>query len=59
MIYIFIYIAMCIFDFAILAGTAYLVQIGWTPHWFWLAFLMCLGSYPGSFLKFIKETERE
>lgn len=49
---ILIYGMMLAFDLAVLAGTAFLIaERGWSAWWMALAFLMCLGSYPGRLMK--------
>jgi len=42
-----IYTGMLIFDFAVLAGTAYLIaKHNWSAWWMLLAVFMCAGSNP-------------
>ena len=49
---ILIYGMMLAFDLAVLAGTAFLIaERGWSAWWMALAFVMCLGSYPGRLMK--------
>jgi len=46
------YIAMLIFDLAVLAGTAYLItEHKWSEWWLVLAVLMCNGSSPRKFIE--------
>lgn len=53
-----IYAVMCIFDFGVLAGTAYLVAAhDWSPNWFWLAFLVCVSSSPSTLIRLWKEVK--
>ena len=53
------YIAMLVFDAAVLAGFIYLiVEKNWSPWWFALALFIMMGSLPKTFLKFYQEMER-
>lgn len=50
--FILIYGLMLAFDLAVLAGTAFLIaERGWSAWWMALAFVMCLGSYPGKLMQ--------
>ncbi len=54
---ILIYGLMLAFDLAVLAGTAFLIaERGWSAWWMALAFLMCLGSYPGKLMQIAATT---
>ena len=47
-----IYTAMLVFDFAVLAGAAYLIaDRGWSSWWLLAAVLICAGSNPINILK--------
>jgi hypothetical protein len=44
---ILIYTVMCVFDFAVLAGTAWLIsERHWSAWWVLVAMLICTGSDP-------------
>lgn len=50
--FITVYGLMLLFDAFVLAGTAFLIaERGWSAWWMAMAFLMCLGSYPGKLMK--------
>lgn len=53
--FILIYGLMLAFDLAVLAGTAFLIaERGWSAWWMALAFVICLGSYPGRLMQISK-----
>ena len=53
--FILVYGLMLAFDLAILAGTAFLItERDWSSWWMALAYVMCVGSYPGKLIKINK-----
>ena len=57
---VFVYIGMLLFDAAILAGTAFLIQDHqWSPWWMLFAFMMCVGSNPKTAISALKAKDEE
>lgn len=60
MIIILIYLIMSIFDFAVIAGTVYLIGWqSWNPWWMAFGLLIITGSNPASLLKIINKKHKD
>ncbi len=56
---ILIYTVMMLFDFAVLAGTAYLIAVyDWSAAWMILAVFLCGTSSPTSMIKAVTTKEK-